>query len=410
MVKNEDPAGAERSSLGSYLADFARWMEEQGYAKPTIGQYSATAGHLDRYLTSKNIDVGCLDDGHIECYLKQLEARRPNSRKGRVAEGHRRACRRLLEFLREKGAAVVPTQTAAQPSILGDYLYFLSHHRALHAQTVEEHERWLRRLLGHLGIGGKADELRELSLSRIDDFLIEVTRGLKRTTVGHVCASIRGFLRYLYMRGILASDLRDQVATPRIYSLEGLPRAIDWTDVKRTLAAVDRSDPPGRRDYAILTLLAYCGLRAGEVAALRLDDLDWGHDTIRIRRGKSETVDAIPMTPAVGGALLGYLPCRAISPHREIFLKLIAPAGPISRASVGWIARKYLLAAGVKTTHCGSHTFRHAYAVQLLRNGFSLKTIGDALGHRNPQSTFIYTKVPTEDLRSVAMEITEVLG
>ena len=170
-----------------------------------------------------------------------------------------------------------------------------------------------------------------------------------------------------------------------------------------------RSGPAGRRDYAILALLAYCALRAGEVAALCVDDLDWRHDSIRVRRSKCDTIEAIPFNPAVGSALVEYLQCRPVSQHREVFLKLIAPDGPVSRAVVGWVARKYLLAAGVKTSHFGSHTLRHSYAVQLLHQGFPLKVIGDALGHRNPQSTFIYTKASTDDLRSVALEISEVL-
>ena len=152
-------------------------------------------------------------------------------------------------------------------------------------------------------------------------------------------------------------------------------------------------------------------MRAGEVAALRVDDLDWRHDTMRVRRRKCDTNDALPLLPTVGEALMEYLTCRPVSAHREVFLKLIAPSGPMSRAGIGWVARKYLLAAGVDAAHLGAHTLRHSYAVQLLRKGFPLKTIGDALGHRNPQSTFIYiyTKAATDDLRSVALEVTEVL-
>ena len=286
---------------------------------------------------------------------------------------------------------------------------FLSDHRALATASIAEHERWLLRLFAHLGFEGEAVELRELALSQIDSFLIAATRGLKRTSVGHVCAAIRGFLRYLYLRGVLPRDLREQVATPRIYSLEGVPRALDWADVERTLAAVDRSDLAGKRDHAILVVLAYCGLRAGEVAALRVDDLDWRHDTIRVRRRKCDTSDAMPLLPIVGDALVEYLKCRPSVAHREVFLKVIAPAGSMSGAGISWVVRKYLLAAGVEAAHLGAHTLRHSYAVQLLRKGFPLKTIGDALGHRNPQSTFIYTKAPTEDLRSVALDISEVV-
>lgn len=399
-----------RSLIGGYLVGFGRWMEEHGYAASTVEQYSVIAGRFDRYLTLHNVNVACLNEVHIQAYLEEVEPRRPKGQKEIVAKYYRHACRRLLEYLRGIGASAIPAQTAPGSAILREYLSFLRHHRALAEETITEYERWLLRFLGHLGLEGEAEEFRALSLSRIDGFLIEATRGLKRTSVGHVSGAIRGFLRYLYMRGVLPRDLREHVATPRIYSLEGVPRAIDWAEVERTLAAVNKSGSSGRRDYAILALLAYCGLRAGEVAALRVDDLDWRHDTIRVRRRKCDTVDGIPLVPAVGGALLEYLKCRPVSQHPEVILKLIAPRGPMSGAGISFVARKYLLAAGVKAGHFGAHTLRHSYAVRLLCKGFPLKTIGDALGHRNPQSTFIYTKAPTDDLRSVALEITEVLG
>ena len=410
MTKNSEPANPGRSLLGDHLVGFSRWLEEHGYAASTVEQYRLIAGRFDRYVTDHDLDVRHLDERHREAYLKQVEPRRPNGRKAVIAEYYRGACRRLVEYLREQGVAAAPAQTAPGPAILREYLSFLSDHRALALTSIAEHERWVRRLFAHLGLQGEAVELRELSLSQIDGFLIATTGGLKRTSVGHVCAAMRGFLRYLYLRGVLPRDLCEQVATPRLYSLEGVPRALDWTDVERTLAAVDRKDLAGKRDHAILTVLAYCGLRAGEVAALRVDDLDWRHDTIRVRRRKCDTNDALPLLPTVGEALVEYLKCRPISAHREVFLKLIAPSGPMSRASIGWVTRKYLLTAGVEAAHLGAHTLRHSYAIQLLRKGFPLKTIGDALGHRNPQSTFIYTKAPTEDLRSVALEITEVLG
>ena len=410
MTKKREPADPGRSLLGGYLAGFSRWMEEHGYAASTVEQYRVIGRRFDGYLTDHEIDVRGLDEGHVDGYLKQVEPLRPNGQQAVVAECYGSACRRLIEYLREQGAVAAPAHPDPGPAILCDYLAFLSDHRALALTSIAQHERWLLRFFAHLGLEGAAVELRELSLSQIDGFLIAATRGFKRTSVGHVCAAMRGFLRYLYLRGVLPRDLREQVATPRLYSLEGVPRALDWADVERTLAAVDRSELAGKRDHAILVVLAYCGLRAGEVAALRVDDLDWRHDTMRVRRRKCDTNDALPLLPTVGGALVEYLKCRPSSAHREVFLKLIAPAGPMSGAGISRVARKHLLAAGVEAAHLGAHTLRHSYAVQLLRKGFPLKTIGDALGHRNPQSTFIYTKLPTDDLRSVALEVTEVLG
>jgi integrase len=207
---------------------------------------------------------------------------------------------------------------------------------------------------------------------------------------------------------VIAADLSGLVTTPRIYQLEGVPRSASWAEVDRTLGGVDRSTRVGCRDYAILILLAYYGLRAVEVSMLRLSDLDWRNDVLRVRRAKRGGNDTLPLIPVVGNAVIDYLKVRARSEHPEVFLKELAPAGPISRPSVTWVARKYLLLAGVKAPHLGAHTLRHSHAVRLVRAGFSLKTIGGTLGHTCPQSTFIYSKVPTEELRGVGLDVTEI--
>jgi site-specific recombinase XerD len=289
-----------------------------------------------------------------------------------------------------------------------DYLAFLLDHRGLSASTIAEQRRILLRFLAHVGIDGTTDQLRLLSVRQADEFLVEAARGCKRTSMNHLCATIRGFFGFLYMRGILPANLGKQVTTPRIYQQEGVPRAAPWVDVEKTLEIVDRSTLVGRRDYAILSLLAYYGLRALEVATLRLTDLDWRNDVLYVRRGKGGDTDALPLLPHVGEALVGYLKLRPSSEHPEVFMKVIAPSGPMSSASVSWVARKYLLAAGVKAPLLGAHTLRHSFAVRLLRAGFPLKTIGDTLGHRNPQSTFIYAKAATEDLRGIALDIEDV--
>jgi integrase len=212
------------------------------------------------------------------------------------------------------------------------------------------------------------------------------------------------------MRSILALDLRGQVATPHIYPLEAMPRSVAWSDIERTLATVDRSSVLGRRDYAVLALIAYGGLRGGDVAVLRLGDINWRHDVIHARRPKVETTDDIPLIPALGEALIAYLRDRPHVPHEErIFLKTKAPIEPMTGRGVSATARKYLRCAGVKSARLGSHTLRHSFAVEILRQGYSLKAIGDVLGHNHPQSTFIYAKADVEHLGEVALEIQGVL-
>ena len=169
MTKKREPADPGRSLLGGYLAGFSRWMEEHGYAASTVEQYRVIGRRFDGYLTDHEIDVRGLDEGHVDGYLKQVEPLRPNGQQAVVAEYYCRACRLLIKYLREQGAAAAPVAPPAPgPAILRDYLSFLSDHRALATTSIAEHERWLLRLFAHLGFEGEAVELRELPLSQID--------------------------------------------------------------------------------------------------------------------------------------------------------------------------------------------------------------------------------------------------
>ena len=159
-----------------------------------------------------------------------------------------------------------------------------------------------------------------------------------------------------------------------------------------------------------LMLLAYCGLRAGEVAALRLADVDWRRDLIRVCRAKTATVDIVPLLPAVGEALIAYLHTRSIVDFDELFLTVKAPIKSMSGAMISARARHHLMSAGVQSSKLGSHTLRHSLAVDMLQRAYSLKTIGDTLGHTHARSTFIYTKGSVEDLREVAQELRSIVS
>jgi site-specific recombinase XerD len=401
---------SSESPFLDYWEDWEQSLHGRGYRPRTVEHYLAKCRTFESFLAQRGIGLGSLDESCVQGFLVEKLAQRQHRDEGAARGSWNRPLDLLLEYLRSRRA--VPDSAVPGPvdhPLLLEYATFLRAHRAVAERTVEDQSRHLRRLLEYLGAGPVDDLIARFSIERIDDFFVEMSRRVGRETINSACSAVRGFLRYLHMRGRLQADLAEQVARPRFYSLSSLPRAIDWRAVERTLARVDRTTLVGTRDYAVLVLLAYCGLRAGEVAGLRLDDIDWSHDTIRLSRPKPKVVDHLPLVPLVGEALIEYLRRRPASPFRHVFLKVLAPAGPLSSPSVTWIARKYLLGAGVEVSHLGAHTFRHSYAVRLLRQGFPLKTIGDALGHRHPQSTFIYTKAAVEDLRCVSLDIKEVL-
>ncbi|MGI8609484.1 MAG: site-specific integrase [Candidatus Dormibacteria bacterium] len=206
-------------------------------------------------------------------------------------------------------------------------------------------------------------------------------------------------------------DLSQQVATPRVYGLETVPRALVWADVVRLLATPDRSTAPGRRDYAILLLLAVYGMRSGEVVAMTLDDVDWRENRLRLHHSKGGDPSWYPLHPDVGAAIADYLlQGRPATSTQRIFVTFSAPVRPFSRSNaIGNIVMRHLRRAGIESPHRGSHTLRHSRAVHLLQQGFSLTAIGDMFGHHNMQSTFTYTKAALDDLRCVGLEVTEVL-
>jgi site-specific recombinase XerD len=183
-----------------------------------------------------------------------------------------------------------------------------------------------------------------------------------------------------------------------------IPRSISWDEVNQVLAGVDRRTPAGRRDHAILLLLVTYGLRAREVAALTLDDIDWKHDRLAVPERKANHSTAFPLSPVVGEAILDYLRNgRPETTDRHVFFRAVAPHRPIGSAAVSSRARHYLLQAGVTVPRPGSHTLRHSAVQRLVDANLDLKTIGDFIGHRSPRSTEIYAKVHVEALRQVAL-------
>lgn len=214
---------------------------------------------------------------------------------------------------------------------------------------------------------------------------------------------LRVFLRYLHRERLIPSDLSECVEMSRRYRLSGVPRSIAWDDVRRMLEAVDRRTVVGRRDHAILVLLITYGLRAREIAAMTLDDIDWKRERIRVPERKAGHSTGYPLSPTVGAALLDYLQHgRPKTSERRIFLRVLAPQGAFTAGAVSGRVAHYLHRAGIDVPRAGSHTLRHTCVQRLVDADFPFKTIGDYVGHRAPDSTDIYAKVAVEALREVA--------
>lgn len=267
----------------------------------------------------------------------------------------------------------------------------------------------IRQYIHHLGaletyllrVGLK--RLRALSPLLLSGFLVEESaRRTKRSTT-QVRSDLRVFLRYLHREMITPKDLSRTIDRPGTYRYSTVPRSATWEEVHRMLEAVDRRTPVGRWDYAILLLLVAYGLRAREVAALTLDDLDWRAERLRVPQRKAGHSSAYPLSALVGEAILDYLKNgRPKTTDRHVFFSARAPRRPITYCVVSKRAGSYLRKIGAVVPRPGSHTLRHGCVQRLVDAQFPLKTIGDYVGHRQPSSTQIYGKVQFEELREVA--------
>jgi site-specific recombinase XerD len=243
-----------------------------------------------------------------------------------------------------------------------------------------------------------------ISIDDVDRFLASKgAAGWTRASLDALAASLRSFFQYAQHRQWCTASIAASVRGPRIFAQEGLPRGASWQDVQRLLAGSTGSSPVDIRDHAILMLLAIYGLRAGEVAALRLGAVDWDRELLSVTRPKQRCAQQYPLLPSLGDAVLRYL--RDVRPrcsHRDLFLTMKAPHRPLSSQSVSAVAHAWLTSIDAQVASRGAHSLRHACAAHLVAAGFSFKQIGDHLGHRSANSTFTYAKVDLAGLRQVA--------
>ncbi len=246
--------------------------------------------------------------------------------------------------------------------------------------------------------------LDKITIADVDAFIeSKGKQGWKRSSLSSLASSLRGFFRYAEGKGWCIPGIAEVIESPRIYTLEGLPKGPSWEDVQRLLASASGDCHNDIRAYAILMLLAVYGFRRNEVAGLQLDDLDWISEQIMVTRPKQRHIQYYPLLYEVGEAILRYLlEVRPCSKYRNLFLTLTAPIRPLSAESISPIVRSRLRALKIALPHYGAHCLRHACAAHLLASGFTLKQIGDHLGHRTANSTLKYTKIDLASLRKVS--------
>lgn len=302
-----------------------------------------------------------------------------------------------------------------------NYTRYLEDVRGFAQSTCTYHRRTVAEFLSHLGYAESPARLAALSGHDLETFLCAVGPRQTRGSLQHVVSHLRAFLRFLASTGKIQSGLDTQIDTPRVYRGEQLPRALPWETVRGLLKAIDRTTPMGRRDYAIFLLIATYGLRACEVVALTIDDLEWRTARLRIPQRKTRSFLWLPMTDEIGNALLEYLrdgratlavrqqraPYQGDPPpcYRELFLRRRTPIGLLKPTAITEAFQAWSKKSGLPIPFQGVHCLRHSYAVFLLRSGLSVKMIGDLLGHHTFESTCVYLRLAVDDLREVALDL-----
>jgi site-specific recombinase XerD len=229
------------------------------------------------------------------------------------------------------------------------------------------------------------------------------SRGIALATIAADCNAIRCLLRYAHREGVIRRDLSAAIEYPLKYKLSTVPRSIAWEDVTRVLEGIDRRTAAGKRDFAMLMLLVTYGLRAGEIAALTLDDVDWKRERLRIPSRKAGNATAYPLSSAVGRAIIDYLKNgRPATTDRRIFMRVIAPPQPLTARGLVTRAAFWLKQAGIRVPRSGAHTFRHTCVQRLVDSRVPYNTISGYVGHRSSASTGMYAKVDVESLRELA--------
>jgi site-specific recombinase XerD len=292
------------------------------------------------------------------------------------------------------------------PQEIRAYQGHLTTLRGFARPTVTDHLATASEFLAFLADRSPAVSLAQLTPTELESFVQQVAARVSRATLQHVVAHLRSFLRWLAAHGQAPKGLDSQIDTPRVYRQEQLPRALPWDTVRALLHSIARTTAVGRRDYAMLLLIATYGLRSSEIVALTLDDFAWRRGELRVPRRKVDGALVLPLTDQAGNAVREYVQHgRPSLPTRVLFLRVRPPAGVLKPTAVTEVFQTRARRSGLAIPFQGAHCLRHSLAVQLLREGVSLKAIGDVLGHRTVESTCLYLRLATEDLRDVALSL-----
>lgn len=398
----EDPKALQEAHVGplcSYIETFAVGLSQQGYARSTAKEKIRLVADLSRWLDRRQLGLDDLDEQRV---VQFLQYRR---RRSRVPRNNRATLEVLLKQLRSVGVVAARTpqkDDSALRELQDQFAQYLAQERGLSQATLNTYLPIVGRFLSE-SFAADAIMLDELRPADITGFIVRHVPTLSPCRAKLIVTALRGFLRFLHQHGQTVTDLAAIVPAVADWRLSTLPKFLEPEQVERVLKGCDQNNNTGQRDYTILLLLARLGLRAGEVVAMTLDDIDWETGVLTVC-GKGARKNPLPIPHDVGNSLVKYL-ChgRPRCSTRRVFVRIKAPhRGFASSVAICTIVRRALARAGLSPARKGAHLLRHSLATEMLRKGASLREIGEILRHRDPNTTQIYAKVDLAALRGLA--------
>jgi integrase len=385
----------ERSRCGAELEAFAVWLAGHGHLRHPLRLHLRRAKEVldrsDRFRSGEMFREADLREAFIvskaDAYLYLCT--------GRI----------FTRFLAATNQLIAIEHGDVLSVLCRRYQRYLAEVRGLSTQSLKHHGSTITDFLAR---GLPSDgSLCDLTAGDIETYVQLKSKENSRASLQHVIAHLRAFLRYCADQREVTGSL-DVIDTPRVYRGELPPRALDWTTVRKLLASIRRRSPRDWRDHAILHLMAYYGLRPSEVAALRLDSIDWKAATLRVDQRKTRSVLILPLADRTMRLLRRYLQvARPVVDLPQLFLRIRSPIKALRHYGVIDVFRYRVLKSGLALDGASSYSLRHSFAMRLLRRGVGVKAIGDLLGHRSLEATCVYLRVDTDMLRTVALPLPE---
>jgi integrase/recombinase XerD len=385
--------------FAAFREGFLRSLLKWGYTPDSSANQLHLMAHLSRWLAGEGLDVHTFRENDLQRYF---QFRRHAGYTHCVSM---KAMLPMLTYLRAEGITFAAANGVSRGPVdlaIDQYRDYLVHERGLAQLTIHNYINAVRPfLVSELSRDGDKINWESLKAARVTAFVVARTPSQSRSLASTTVTALRSFLGYLYTEGLIKQQLTAAVPTVAGWRLAALPKTLQPREVQALLEACDRRTRMGRRDFAVLTILVRLGLRASEVAGLRLDDIDWRAGSILIR-GKGNQIEPLPLPQDVGGAVVAYLrrgrPMTAAD--RSVFVRIRAPHRALSGIGVSEIVVAAARRAGLGDIR--AHLLRHTVASQLLRAGSPLPEIGQLLRHRHISTTAVYAKVDRDALRSIA--------